>query len=91
MFVFIFAVLAVGFICALLPTDVSTDRLYLGLPSGAAIILYIVGLLPMVVLPLAYALTFEQTTLADEELERLRAQLAELRTQAAPDAVQLPR
>ena len=38
-----------------------------------------------------YPVPLEQTTLADEELERLRAQLAELRTQAAADAVQLPR
>jgi hypothetical protein len=32
-----------------------------------------IGLLPVLVLPVAYALTFEAQTLRDEDLERVRA------------------
>jgi hypothetical protein len=81
-FAFCFAVLAVGFSLALrAPAVTPTVRLWLGLPQGAAIILYVVGLLPLLVLPLAYAITFDRTTLSDDELEALRARLADLRAQ----------
>jgi len=79
-FAFVFVVLAGGFCMALTQTTVSTDRLWLGLPSGAAIILYVVGLAPMAVLPVAYALTFEKTTLSDEELAELRRNLEQLKS-----------
>ena len=79
-FAFCFIVLAAGFTLALRTPAVSAaDRLWLGLPPGAAIILYVVGVLPLLVLPLAYALTFERTTLSEAELADLRAKLAELR------------
>lgn len=85
-FVFTFVVIAAGFSIALGQTDVATGKLYLGLPAGSAIILYVVGLLPMAVLPIAYALTFEKTTLSDEELAELRRKLAELKAaQRAPE------
>jgi hypothetical protein len=44
----------------------------MGLPARAAIVIYGVGLLPIVVLPIAYALTFETQTLSAEDVERVR-------------------
>lgn len=76
-FAFAFLVLAGGFCAALSRLGAGTE-LWLGLPRGAAIILYVVGLLPMAVLPLAYALTFESTTMTDGELDELRRKLREL-------------
>lgn len=79
-FVFCFMALAGGFALALLAPEVTADAaLYMGLPQGAAVILFVVGLMPMLVLPIAYALTFDKTTLSTEELEALRARLADLR------------
>ena len=84
-FAFTFLVLAAGFCVALGETSVDTTRLFLGLPRGAAIMMYVVGFLPMAVLPIAYALTFEKTTLNEAELEELRRKLAELKkTPAEP-------
>lgn len=78
-FVFCFAVLASGFSLALLAPAVTPDaRLFIGLPQGAATILYIVGLLPLLVLPIAYAVTFDKATLSIDELDELRRRLAEL-------------
>ena len=76
-FAFTFVVLAGGFCAALSRLGAGSD-LWLGLPRGAAIILYVVGLLPMAVLPLAYALTFDSTTMSDGELDELRRKLREL-------------
>lgn len=78
-FVFCFVCVFGGFALALrAPAVTTTDRLWLGLPAGAAIILFVVGLLPMLILPIAYALTFDRTTLGAEELAQIRARLAEL-------------
>jgi len=73
-FLFVVAILAVGFCAALaLPaTEGPLSRLWLGLPARAAVIIYGVGLLPIVVLPIAYALTFETQTLSAEDVERVR-------------------
>ncbi len=87
-FAFTFVTLAAGFCLALTQTAVNTERLYFGLPAGAAIILYVVGLLPMIVLPVAYALSFERTTLNDAELAELRRQLAQAQTRDNVDGVQ---
>ena len=67
--------------CALaLPADLgAAEPLLLGLPRRAAIVVYGIGLLPVLVLPVAYALTFEAQTLRDEDLERVRAAGAERR------------
>ena len=52
----------------------SVSRPYiLGLPPAAALIVYGIGLLPIVVLPFAYALTFDSITLRPEDIERVRA------------------
>jgi hypothetical protein len=73
-FVAMFAVLIVGFSAALvLPAESATSPLWFGLPRRAAVILYGVGVLPLFVLPIAYAVTFESLTLSDEDLERVRA------------------
>lgn len=67
-------VLTAGFALALgLPADEAAGvPLYLGLPLRAAVVLYGIGLLPIVVLPIAYALTFDAQTLDPEDLERVR-------------------
>lgn len=81
-FLFCFVVLAGGFSLALLAPAVTPDaRLFIGLPQGAAIILYIVGILPLLVLPIAYALTFDKTTLSIDELAELRRKIAELQAE----------
>jgi hypothetical protein len=73
-FAFVVAVLAIGFCAALaLPaTESSLSRLWLGLPARAAIVIYGIGLLPIIVLPVAYALTFEAQTLDAGDVERVR-------------------
>jgi hypothetical protein len=74
-FAFVVVVLMIGFGAALaLPaTEGPLSTLWLGLPARAAIVIYGVGLLPIVVLPIAYALTFETQTLSAEDVERVRA------------------
>jgi hypothetical protein len=73
-FAFVILMLVIGFGAALaLPaTDGPLSKLWLGLPARAAIVIYGVGLLPIFVLPIAYALTFETQTLSAEDLERVR-------------------
>jgi hypothetical protein len=72
---FVVAVLVIGFSAVLvLPeTEGPLSKLWLGLPVRAAIVIYGIGLLPIVVLPIAYALTFETQTLSAEDVERVRA------------------
>lgn len=72
---FVIVTLALGFGLALgLPANESaTSALWLGLPLRAAIIIYGIGLMPAIVLPVAYALTFETQTLSDEDVERVVA------------------
>ena len=67
-------VLAGGFALALgLPANEAAGvPLYGGLPLRAAIVLYGIGLFPIVVLPIAYALTFSAQTLTAEDVERVR-------------------
>ena len=73
-FAFVMALLVVGFGAALaLPaTEGPLSTLWLGLPARAAVVIYGVGLLPVIVLPVAYALTFETQTLNAEDVERVR-------------------
>lgn len=73
-FVFVTLILVAGFVAALaLPaTESEASRLWLGLPLRAAVVIYGVGLLPIVVLPVAYALTFETQTLKADDVERVR-------------------
>jgi hypothetical protein len=63
-----------GFLLALsMPPDVAGDSLWLGLPKRAAVIVYGVGIVPLFILPLAYALTFDATTLTQADIDRVRA------------------
>ena len=73
-FAFVILMLVIGFGAALaLPaTEGPLSKLWLGLPARAAIVIYGVGLLPIFVLPIAYALTFETQTLSAEDVERVR-------------------
>jgi hypothetical protein len=73
-FAFVILMLVIGFGAALaLPaTEGPLSTLWLGLPARAAIVIYGVGLLPIFVLPIAYALTFETQTLSAEDLEKVR-------------------
>lgn len=71
---FTFVVIVAGFGTALvLPADGAEARIVLGLPLRAALVLYGVGVLPIVVLPFAYAATFDDMTLSEEDLERVKA------------------
>jgi hypothetical protein len=74
-FAFVVLVLIIGFSAALsLPaTESPLSKLWLGLPARAAIVIYGVGLLPIIVLPVAYALTFETQTLSADDVQRIRA------------------
>jgi hypothetical protein len=73
-FALVFALVAGGFALALwLPPDTVDGVYWLGLPRRAAVIVYGVGLLPLFVLPFAYALTFDVLTLDDADIERVRA------------------
>ena len=62
----------------LLPTN---EPLIAGVPRRAALVLYGVGLMPFLFLPLAYALTFRDMTLRDEDIDRIR-RLADSRRSA---------
>ena len=73
-FLFTLVVLLGGFWLALaLPADEHAGmQLLLGLPRRAAIVVYGVGLLPLLVLPLACAWTFDELTLSQGDLDRVR-------------------
>jgi hypothetical protein len=80
-FAFVIVTLAVGFCAALFlpPSESATSTLWLGLPARAAIVIYGIGLFPIVVLPVAYALTFESQTLTADDIERVRSLAREIR------------
>lgn len=73
-FAVVFVLVAGGFAFALsLPPDAVGSVFWLGLPKRAAVIIYGVGLLPLFILPMAYALTFDALTLSDADIDRVRA------------------
>lgn len=75
-----YLIIAGGFTAALLlPAEAPTARLWLGLPVRAAILIYGIGLLPVVLLPVAYAATFDRVTLSDQDLADFRARIAAVR------------
>jgi hypothetical protein len=88
-FIFVVVTLAVGFGAALLlpPSESADSTLWLGLPARAAIVIYGIGLFPIILLPVAYALTFESQTLTAEDLEQVRvlARETERRNSALAD------
>ena len=80
-FVGLFVLCAGAFVVALLmPAQEGVGGpLLLGLPLRSAIVLYGVGVLPIAILPFAYALTFESSTLSEDDLVRVRAAHASMR------------
>lgn len=71
-FVLMTVMIGAGFIAVFALPDLGAgEPLLLGLPRRAAIVLYGIGLLPTLVLPVAYALTFADQTLRQEDLERV--------------------
>lgn len=87
-FALVFVVLAGGFVWVLLrpPADPTAPELWLGLPPRAAIVLYGIGLVPMLLVPVAYALTFDEMTLSDADLERVRRAAARRRAETVERA-----
>jgi hypothetical protein len=79
-FAMVFVLVAGSFALALLlPPEAAGDALVIGLPLRAAVVLLGVGLLPLFLVPVAYALTFDRVTLCEADLERIRAEAARLR------------
>jgi hypothetical protein len=87
-FALIYVVLLAGFGSVLLmPAETGPGgSLWLGLPPRAAIVLYGIGILPLFLLPFAYALTFDSMTLSEEDLARLAAVRREREQHAAAAA-----
>jgi hypothetical protein len=82
-FIGLFVLCAGAFLTALaLPAaEGATGALLFGLPLRTAIVLYGVGVVPILILPLAYALTFESSTLSEGDLDRVRAAYATVRAE----------
>lgn len=89
-FAFVFIVLTAGFCLALgLPANEAPgSALWFGLPTRAAIVVFGIGLLPIVVLPVAYALTFDTQTLSQADIDRVRALAAQWVSNEASAKVQ---
>jgi hypothetical protein len=88
-FAFVVIILAIGFCAALaISPEGPGSRLWLGLPLRAAIVIYGIGLLPIIVLPVAYALTFETQTLSADDLERVRSLARQRQSAEASDIAQ---
>jgi hypothetical protein len=84
----VWLLLVVGFLAALyLPAETAAEpSLWLGLPRRAAIVLYGIGVLPLIVMPIAYAMTFDDATLSAADLEALRARAHEVLAQESSQA-----
>ena len=75
-FAIIYVLLLAGFGAVLvMPAETAQSALWIGLPARTAIVLYGIGVLPLFLLPLAYAFTFDTMTLSESDLARI----AELR------------
>lgn len=82
-FIGLFVLCAGAFVAALaLPAaEGANGPLLFGLPLRTAIVLYGVGVVPIFILPFAYALTFESSTLSEGDLDRVRAAYAVVRAE----------
>ncbi len=93
-FALVFVLVAGGFalLLTLPPADAADPTLWLGLglPPRAAVLLYGIGLLPILLVPVAYAATFDAMTLGEADLRRVvaaaRARRAEEATATAAPA-----
>jgi hypothetical protein len=74
LFVFLFLLLVVGFGAALLlpANEGAESALLLGLPLRAALVVYGVGLLPVVLVPFVYAWTFPALGLRPGQVDAVR-------------------
>lgn len=63
----------------LLPREASSDDLLLGLPRRLALVVYVIGLIPALILPLAFAIDFRDDGLDPDALKALRDECARLR------------
>ena len=83
--VFLSLVIVAGFGAPLLlPVETASSSLVFGLPLRAAIEIYGVGLLPIVVLPLVFALEFKSDGLDEVSLTVLREKCAAVRASTEP-------
>lgn len=72
------ASLAVGFFVPLaMPSPDAATPLLLGLPRPTTILLLGAGLVPLVLLPVAYGVAFEREVLSPEDLASFRARLVD--------------
>ncbi|MCX5767732.1 MAG: hypothetical protein NTZ43_10970 [Gemmatimonadetes bacterium] len=71
--VFVLCAASFGAALAMPANEGAAAPLLLGFPVRTAILLYGVGVVPMFILPFAYALTFDASTLSDDDLARVRA------------------
>lgn len=80
----VFVVLAGGFgtILAMSPYPGPEAPLWLGLPPRTAVLLYGIGGLLLLFVPVSYALTFERLTLDDADWERIQAGVREREEEA---------
>ena len=53
-------------------SDTAASKLIFGLPLRAAIMIYGIGFLPVLVLPFVYARSFEERTLTQKDLDAIR-------------------
>ena len=71
-FTIIYILLIAGFGAVLImPVETAQSALWIGLPARTAIVLYGIGVLPLFLLPLAYAFTFDTMTLSETDLARI--------------------
>jgi hypothetical protein len=71
-FVVTLLLVCMGGALLLAPSEGPGSLLILGLPPRAALVMIGVGVVPMLVLPVAYALTFDEQTLRPGDLEAIR-------------------
>jgi hypothetical protein len=74
-----------GAALAMPPVDPLQPTLWLGLPPGAAVVVYGIGILPFLIVPLAYALTFHDVTLRPGDLKRVRDEARRARGEMPPN------
>lgn len=82
-FVFLALVGSLGAGLLLPPVDPADPRLLLGLPLPAAVVILGGGILPLLVLPLAYAMDFGRDGLSPREVARIRDAAARARAAGA--------
>jgi len=85
LFAFLFLLIVAGLGAALLlpPNEGPGSMLLLGLPLRAAIVVYGVGLLPVLLVPIFYAWTFPSLGMRDGDLAQIREAAEAARREAA--------